>query len=70
MVTWYSEVGDKRTLVQIKTKIKINQLRMNQQIIDTIYKGVGIVVILIVTITTIVGTVKMWNQIRNIKDKE
>lgn len=43
---------------------------MNQQIIDTIYKGVGIVVILIVTITTIVGTVKMWNQIRNIKDKE
>ena len=42
---------------------------MNQQIIDTIYKGVGIVVILIVTITTIVGTVKMWNQI-NQKDKE
>ena len=40
---------------------------MNQQIIDTIYKGVGIVVILIVTITTIVGTVKMWNQI-NQKD--
>ena len=67
MVTWYLEVGDKRTLVQIKTKIKINQLRMNQQIIDTIYKGMGIVVILIVTITTIVGTVKMWNQI-NQKD--
>ena len=67
MVTWYLEVGDKRTLVQIKTKIKINQLRMNQYIIDTIYKGVGIVVILIVTITTIVGTVKMWNQI-NQKD--
>jgi hypothetical protein len=43
---------------------------MNQQIINTIYKGVGIVVILIVTITTIVGIVKMWNQIRNIKDKE
>jgi len=43
---------------------------MNQQIIDTIYKGVGIVVILIVTISTIVGIVKMWNQIRNIKDKE
>ena len=42
---------------------------MNQQIIDTIYKGMGIVVILIVTITTIVGTVKMWNQI-NQKDKE
>ena len=41
---------------------------MNQQIIDTIYKGVGIVVILIVTISTIVGIVKMWNQIRNIKD--
>ena len=40
---------------------------MNQQIIDTIYKGMGIVVILIVTITTIVGTVKMWNQI-NQKD--
>ena len=67
MVTWYLEVGDKRTLVQIKTKIKINQLRMNQYIIDTIYKGVGIGVILIVTITTIVGTVKMWNQI-NQKD--
>ena len=43
---------------------------MNQQIINTIYKGVGIVVILIVTITTIVGIVKMWNQIRNINDKE
>ena len=43
---------------------------MNQQIIDTIYKGIGIVVILIVTISTIVGIVKMWNQIRNIKDKE
>ena len=43
---------------------------MNQQIINTIYKGVGIVVILIVTITTIVGIVKMWNQIRNIKDTE
>ena len=43
---------------------------MNQQIINTIYKGVGIVVILIVTITTLVGIVKMWNQIRNIKDKE
>jgi len=43
---------------------------MNQQIIDTIYKGVGIVVILIVTISTIVGIVKMWNQIRNIKDTE
>jgi hypothetical protein len=43
---------------------------MNQQIIDTIYKGVGIVVILIVTISTIIGIVKMWNQIRNIKDKE
>lgn len=41
---------------------------MNQQIIDTMYKGVGIVVILIVTISTIVGIVKMWNQIRNIKD--
>ena len=43
---------------------------MNQQIINTIYKGVGIVVLLIVTITTIVGIVKMWNQIRNIKDTE
>ena len=43
---------------------------MNQQIINTMYKGIGIVVILIVTITTIVGIVKMWNQIRNIKDKE
>jgi len=43
---------------------------MNQQIINTIYKGIGIVVILIVTISTIVGIVKMWNQIRNIKDKE
>jgi len=43
---------------------------MNQQIINTIYKGVGIVVILIVTISTIIGIVKMWNQIRNIKDKE
>jgi len=43
---------------------------MNQQIINTIYKGVGLVVILIVTISTIVGIVKMWNQIRNIKDKE
>jgi hypothetical protein len=43
---------------------------MNQQIINTIYKGVGIVVILIVTISTIVGIVKMWNQIRNIKDTE
>ena len=43
---------------------------MNQQIIDTIYKGVGIAVILIVTISTIIGIVKMWNQIRNIKDKE
>ena len=43
---------------------------MNQQIINTIYKGVGIVVILIVTITTIVGIVKMWNQIRNIRDNE
>ena len=43
---------------------------MNQQIIDTIYKGVGIVVILIVTISTIIGIVKMWNQIRNQKDKE
>ena len=43
---------------------------MNQQIIDTIYKGVGIVVILIVTISTIIGIVKMWNQIRNQKDNE
>ena len=43
---------------------------MNQQIINTIYKGVGIVVILIVTISTIIGIVKMWNQIRNQKDKE
>jgi len=43
---------------------------MNQQIINTIYKGVGIVVILIVTISTIVGIVKMWNQIRNIRDNE
>jgi len=43
---------------------------MNQQIINTIYKGVGLVVILIVTISTIVGIVKMWNQIRNIKDTE
>jgi len=43
---------------------------MNQQIINTMYKGIGIVVILIVTITTIVGIVKMWNQIRNIKDTE
>ena len=43
---------------------------MNQQIINTMYKGIGIVVILIVTISTIVGIVKMWNQIRNIKDTE
>ena len=43
---------------------------MNQQIINTIYKGIGIVVILIVTISTIVGIVKMWNQIRNIRDNE
>lgn len=43
---------------------------MNQQIINTIYKVLGIGVILIVTISTIVGIVKMWNQIRNIKDKE
>ncbi len=43
---------------------------MNQQIINTIYKGIGIGVILIVTISTIVGIVKMWNQIRNINDTE
>jgi len=43
---------------------------MNQQIINTVYKGIGIVVILIVTITTIVGIVKMWNQIQNQKDIE
>ena len=43
---------------------------MNQQIIDTIYKGVGIGVILIITISTIVGIVKMYKDIRNIKDKE
>ena len=43
---------------------------MNQYIINTVYKGIGIGVILIVTITTIVGIVKMWNQIRNIKDTE
>ena len=43
---------------------------MNQQIINTIYKGIGIGVILIVTISTIVGIVKMWNQIRNIRDNE
>jgi len=43
---------------------------MNQQIINTVYKGIGIGVILIVTITTIVGIVKMWNQIQNQKDIE
>ena len=43
---------------------------MNQQIIDTIYKGVGIGIILIITISTIVGIVKMYKDIRNIKDKE
>ena len=43
---------------------------MNQYIINTVYKGIGIGVILIVTITTIVGIVKMWNQIRNQKDIE
>jgi hypothetical protein len=43
---------------------------MNQQIINTIYKVLGIGVILIVTISTIVGIVKMWNQIRNIRDNE
>ena len=43
---------------------------MNQQIINTIYKVLGIGVILIVTISTIVGIVKMWNQIRNQKDIE
>ena len=43
---------------------------MNQKIIDTIYKGVGIGVILIITISTIVGIVKMYKDIRNIKDKK
>lgn len=43
---------------------------MNQQIINTLYKVIGIGIILIITISTIVGIVKMYKDIRNIKDKK
>ena len=43
---------------------------MNQQIINTLYMIVGIGIIGIVVSVGVIGGIKMWNQIRNIKDKE
>jgi hypothetical protein len=54
----------------LKTKPKINQLRMNQLIIDTMYKVVSIGGMSIVILIGIVGSIKMYKDIRNIKDKE
>jgi len=43
---------------------------MNQSIVNTLYKGVGIGVILTFSIIGIVGIVKMYRDIMNIKDNE
>ena len=43
---------------------------MNQQIINTLYMIVWIGIIGIVVSVGVIGFIKMWNQIRNIKDKE
>jgi hypothetical protein len=43
---------------------------MNQQIINTLYKVIGIGIIGIVVSVGVIGFIKMWNEIRNIKDKE
>jgi hypothetical protein len=43
---------------------------MNQYIIDTIYKVIGIGLMGLVIGVGIIGTIRMWNEIRNIKDKE
>jgi len=41
---------------------------MNQHIIDTMYKGVGITLIGIVILVGIIGSIKMYKDIQNIKD--
>jgi hypothetical protein len=63
---YYLEAEHKgnRTRILIKTKIKINQLIMNQYIIDTIYKVIGIGVIVV----GIISFIKMYKGIRNKKD--
>ena len=43
---------------------------MNQLIIDTMYKVVSIGGMSIVILIGIVGSIKMYKDIRNIKDKE
>jgi hypothetical protein len=43
---------------------------MNQQIINTLYMIVGIGIIGIVVSVGVIGFIKMWNEIRDIKDKE
>ena len=43
---------------------------MNQYIIDTIYKVIGIGLMGLVIGVGIIGAIRMWNEIRNIKDKE
>ena len=41
---------------------------MNQYIIDTIYKGIGIGLMGLVIVVGIVGFIKMYKGIRNQKD--
>ena len=41
---------------------------MNQQIIDTLYKILGIGIIGIVVSVGVIGGIKMWNQINKIKN--
>ena len=43
---------------------------MNQHIIDTMYKVVSIGGMIIVILVGIVGSIKVYKDIRNIKDKE
>ena len=41
---------------------------MNQQIIDTLYKILGIGLIGVVIVVGVIGGIKMWKQINKIKN--
>jgi uncharacterized membrane protein len=59
-----------RTLILIKSKVKINQLIMNQYIIDTIYKVIGIGLMGLVIVVGVIGFVRMLKGINKLKDTE
>jgi hypothetical protein len=43
---------------------------MNQQIINTLYKVIGIGIIGIVVSVGVIGFIKVWRDINKLKDKE